>query len=120
MAGQHEETTTEQFAARLKTAVDVNQKMAAFMKDGVPADSEEVLDVMAEHHGWVVEYLRRDQKTYLLLANKYRTDSRFDGIYSEYGDGLAKYMGDAAEAYALARLTDDVEDEVTPDDFNNQ
>lgn len=121
MAGQHEETTTEQFAARLRTAVDVNKKMAEFMENGTPADSEEVLDVMSEHHGWVTEYLRRDQKTYMLLAKKYRTDNRFAGIYDEYRDGLALYMGDAIEAYALARLTDDIpEDEETPDDFNNQ
>lgn len=121
LKNKHEETTTEQFAARLESAIGVNRKMAEFMANGVPADSEEVLEIMETHHGWVVEYLRRDQSTYLKLADKYRTDNRFSGIYNEYREGLAHYMGDAIEAYALARLTDDIpEDEETPDDFNNQ
>lgn len=107
MAGKHEETTSEQFQKRLEMAIEVNQKMAALMAAGVAATSDEALDVMATHHAWVVEYLAKDQKTYLLLANKYRTDDRFNGIYDEYAKGLATYMGDAIEAYAKARLTDD-------------
>lgn len=110
MAGKHEETTSEQFQKRLDMATEVNKKMAAFMTSGVAATSDEALEVMAMHHAWVVEYLAKDRKTYLLLADKYRTDDRFNGIYDEYAKGLAAYMGDAIEAYAKKFLTDEQQD----------
>jgi hypothetical protein len=110
MAGKNEETTSEQFQKRLEMAIEVNQKMAALLAAGTAATSDEALKVMAMHHEWVVEYLAKDQKTYLLLADKYRTDDRFHGLYEGYAAGLAHYMGDAIEAYAKARLTDETDD----------
>ncbi len=115
MSKRPEETTSEQFERRLIVAIDVNKKMAAFMADGVPVDSEDVLDVMSDHHDWATEYLKKDRTTYLRLAHKCRTDDRFEGIYGQYAAGLSQYMADAIEAYANARLTDDIEDTGWPE-----
>jgi uncharacterized membrane-anchored protein YjiN (DUF445 family) len=120
MSKRPDETTSEQFERRLVVAAETNKKLVEFMKAGVPASSEEVLDVVANHHDWTTEFIRRDQSTYLKLANKYRTDDRFEGLYKSYADGLAAYLADAIEAYALARLTDDIEDEIDPSEFQNK
>jgi hypothetical protein len=116
MSGKEEETTTEQFQKRLDMAISVNKRLAALQERGVPANSEDALDIIADHHQWVQEYLAKDQKTYLLLADKYRSDHRFEGLYNEYYPGLSHYMGDAIEAYAKARLAAEEDPELLTND----
>ena len=120
MAGQHEETTSEQFAQRLKVAAEINTKLAALMADGVPPEDERVLNLLTGHHEWVTQYLKRDKSTYIALGKKYISDDRFEGVYKEYGPGLANYMGLGIIAYAEARLTDNLDDDVDPASFHNQ
>jgi hypothetical protein len=105
LSNQPDETTSEQFQRRIDSAIDVNTKMAKLMQAGISASSDEATEIMAGHHSWVCEYLASDKATYLLLANKYREDDRFNGIYDEYAKGLAPFMGDAIQAYAEAKLT---------------
>jgi hypothetical protein len=104
-----EETTTEQFARRLVLAAEINQKLAALKAAGTSHESEEVQDLIAKHHSWAIEFIPKDRTTYIKLANKYRNDDRFDGLYNQYAEGLARYMGDAIEVYANSKLTDDQE-----------
>lgn len=99
-----EETTTEQFARRLVLATEINTKLAAAMAAGTSHESEEVLELISKHHSWAVEFIPKDKGTYLKLASRYRTDDRFEGLYNQYAQGLAKYMADAMEAYAHAHL----------------
>lgn len=118
--GGQEQTTSEKFEERLIAAANINKKIAALMADGVDPTDDRVLEELKAHHRWVIEYLRRDKKTYTLLGNRYISDDRFEGVYREYAEGLAAYMGTGIIAYAEKFLTDDLpEDEIDPSQHQN-
>lgn len=115
-----EETTSEQFARRLELAISVNRRLAVLMEEGAPVEDPRVQECIKDHHSWVTEYIKRSRSAYLVVADKYRTDDRFPGLYKSYKEGLAEYMGDAIQYYAEQNLIDDPDDTYDPADNQNK
>jgi hypothetical protein len=83
---------------------DVEQRLAALMHDGVPADDGRVLDVLDDHIAVVRRFWSPDATSYAGLGQMYVEHPEFHARYEAVASGLAEFLRDAMQAYAEQRL----------------
>jgi MerR family transcriptional regulator, thiopeptide resistance regulator len=85
---------------KLATA-DLHQRMAAALTSGVPADSEQAMDLAEEHRRQINEwYYDCGYDIHRGLAELYLADQRFARNYDDMVPGLARFVHDAIKANA--------------------
>ena len=92
---------TEADWARIKAAAaDLNGRLAAAMRDGVPADSAAAMDLAEEHRDQLGAYYDCGYDMHRGLGDMYVDDARFTATYDAVQPGLARYLRDAIHANA--------------------
>lgn len=80
---------------------DLEQRVAAAMAAGVPADSTPAMDLAEEHRQQISRFFYDcGHPMHRGLTSMYVEDSRFCDRYEEIAPGLAGYLRDAADANA--------------------
>ncbi|MFI6289486.1 MerR family transcriptional regulator [Streptomyces sp. NPDC051018] len=82
---------------------------ALALKDGRPADSDEVQAITARMYEWqaatgAIGALSREH--FIGLGEMYVADERFGANYDKYGEGTAAFVRDAMTVYGERHLTD--------------
>lgn len=76
------------------------ERLAACMKQGDPADSPEVQEVIAGHRAWLTQFWTPDAASYAGLGELYASDPRFSEQIDAVAPGLATYLRDAMTIHA--------------------
>lgn len=82
----------------------VVQRIAELFDADVPVDDPRVLEAMDGHYQLICRFWTPNQEAYIGLGQLYVDDERFARNYENVRAGLTRYMRDAMEAYARARL----------------
>jgi hypothetical protein len=93
---------TEQDWAAIKAAgADLNERLAAALRDGVAADSPAAMDLAEEHRQQLIRYFYDcGPDLHRNLGDMYVDDPRFTATYEAVTPGLAAYLRDAIHANA--------------------
>ena len=83
---------------------DVEQRIAALMHDGVPADDARVLDALDDHIAVVRRFWSPDATSYAGLGDMYVEHPEFRARYEAVAPGLSEFLRDGMRAYAEQRL----------------
>ncbi|MEU2348373.1 MerR family transcriptional regulator [Modestobacter sp. NPDC049651] len=82
-------------------AADVEQRLAAALRDGLPADSTPVMDLAEEHRQHISRWFYDcPPELHAGLGRMYVEDPRFAAHYEEVAPGLAQYVSTAVQANA--------------------
>jgi DNA-binding transcriptional MerR regulator len=82
-------------------AGDVEQRLAAALRNGVPADSAAAMDLAEEHRQHIVRWFYDcSPQVHVALGSMYVEDARFTAHYDEIAPGLARYLTAAIGANA--------------------
>lgn len=82
-------------------AADVEQRLAAALRDGVPADSAPAMDLAEEHRQHISRWFYGcSPEMHVALGQMYVEDARFTAHYDDIAPGLARYVHDAVQANA--------------------
>lgn len=82
-------------------SAEVEQRAAAALRAGVPADSETAMDLAEEHRRQISRWFYDcGYDLHRGLTSMYVQDDRFRQRYEAIASGLAEYLRDAAEANA--------------------
>ena len=80
---------------------DVERRFAEAMRSGVPADSEQAMDVAEEHRQQISRnYYDCPPGMHAALGRMYVEDERFTAHYEQVAPGLAQYVSSAVQANA--------------------
>jgi MerR family transcriptional regulator, thiopeptide resistance regulator len=80
---------------------DVEARFAAALRDGVPADSERVMDIAEEHRQQISRnFYDCPPEMHAGLGRMYVEDERFTAHYEQRAPGLAQYVCTAVQANA--------------------
>jgi DNA-binding transcriptional MerR regulator len=80
---------------------DVEARFAAALRDGVPADSEQAMDVAEAHRQHISRWFYAcPPEMHAGLGRMYVEDERFTAHYEEIAPGLAEYVSTAVQANA--------------------
>ncbi len=80
---------------------DVEARFAAALRAGVPADSEQAMDVAEEHRQQISRYFYDcPPQMHAGLGRMYVEDERFTAHYEQIATGLAQYVSTAVQANA--------------------
>ena len=80
---------------------DVERRFAEAMRSGVPADSEQAMDVAEEHRQQISRnFYDCPPEMHAGLGRMYVEDERFTAHYERRATGLARYVSDAVQANA--------------------
>jgi hypothetical protein len=80
---------------------DLNERLAAALRDGVAADSPAAMDLAEEHRQQIHRhYYDCGYDLHRGLADMYVADTRFTATYDAVRPGLAAYLRDAIHANA--------------------
>ncbi|MEV7510514.1 MerR family transcriptional regulator [Streptomyces sp. NPDC090085] len=83
-------------------AEGINQRFAALMDSGAPADGEAAMDLAEEHRGWIDgSYYSCGYEMHTCLGEMYVADERFKAFYDAVRPGLAVFVRDAILANAV-------------------
>jgi MerR family transcriptional regulator, thiopeptide resistance regulator len=83
---------------------DVESRFAAALRDGVPADSEQAMDVAEEHRQQISRnFYDCPPEMHAALGRMWVEDERFTAHYEEIAPGLAEYASTAVQANAARR-----------------
>jgi DNA-binding transcriptional MerR regulator len=86
-------------------ADDVTQRLATALQAGVPADSEQAMDLAEEHRQHITRWFYDcPPEMHAGLGRMYVEDERFTATYEQVAPGLAQYVSTAVQANA-ARQT---------------
>jgi DNA-binding transcriptional MerR regulator len=87
---------------RIKAAgEDVERRFAEALQSGVPADSEQAMDVAEEHRQQITRnFYECPPEMHAGLGRMYVEDERFTAHYEQRAPGLAQYVSDAVQANA--------------------
>src|SRR4051794_39234194 len=88
--------------ARIKAeADDVTQRLATALQAGVPADSEQAMDLAEEHRQHITRWFYDcPPEMHAGLGRMYVEDERFTATYEQVAPGLAQYVSTAVQANA--------------------
>lgn len=94
-------------AAHMTELAVVEKALAQALREGLPADDPRLEPLLTRHLEWVaVSWGRRPTaEAYAGLADLYRTSPDFRARYELLAPGLADYLPDAMDAYAVRVLT---------------
>ncbi|MFV3130011.1 MerR family transcriptional regulator [Niveispirillum sp. KHB5.9] len=92
--------------AQMRELADIENAAAQAMRDGTPAGDARLDGLLARHLEWVAASWGRrpDADAYAGLAEMYRSHPDFRSRYEALAPGLADYLPDAMEAYAIRML----------------
>ena len=80
---------------------DVEARFAAALAAGVPADSEQAMDIAEEHRQQITRnFYDCPPEMHAGLGRMYVEDERFTAHYEEIAPGLAQYVSTAVQANA--------------------
>jgi DNA-binding transcriptional MerR regulator len=83
---------------------DVESRFGAALKAGVPADSEQAMDVAEEHRQQISRnFYDCSPEMHAGLGRMYVEDERFTAHYEQIAPGLAQYVSTAVQANAARR-----------------
>lgn len=82
----------------------LEERIAAVMRSGAAADSDEAMTVVAEHHQGLRQFWEPDRASYLGLAQTYVEEAEHRQRYEARQPGLAAWLRDAMTAYAQTRM----------------
>ena len=83
---------------------DVEQRFAEALRSGVPAGSEQAMDVAEEHRQHIGRWFYDcPPEMHAGLGRMYVEDERFTAHYEEIAPGLAQYVSTAVQANAARR-----------------
>jgi DNA-binding transcriptional MerR regulator len=86
-------------------ADDVTHRLAAAMRDGVPADSERAMDLAEEHRQHISRWFYDcPPQMHAGLGRMYVEDERFTATYEQVAPGLAQYVSTAVQANAARQV----------------
>ncbi|MEU7133149.1 MerR family transcriptional regulator [Streptomyces sp. NPDC046261] len=88
---------------RIRAATDgLNERIAALMASGAPADSEAAMDLAEEHRQQICGfYYDCPYEIHTALGEMYVADERFTATYEAVRAGMAAYLRDAILANAV-------------------
>jgi DNA-binding transcriptional MerR regulator len=82
-------------------ADDVTQRLATALQAGVPADSEQAMDLAEEHRQHITRWFYDcPPEMHAGLGRMYVEDERFTATYEQVAPGLAHYVSAAVQANA--------------------
>ena len=85
-------------------AEDLEARFAAALTGGVPADSEQAMDLAEEHRQQITDtYYDCPPEMHAALGRMYVEDERFAAHYDVRAPGLARYVSTAVQANAARR-----------------
>lgn len=80
---------------------EINERFAALMAEGVPAEDPRAMDVAEAHRALICErFYDCPRPMHAGIAEMYVSDPRFEQGYEEVAPGLARYVRDAVVANA--------------------
>ena len=80
---------------------DIETRFAAALQSGVPADSEQAMDLAEEHRQQISRnFYDCPPQMHAGLGRMYVEDERFTAHYDQRATGLAQYVSDAVQANA--------------------
>src|SRR3954453_21605999 len=80
---------------------DLNARFAAALQAGVPADSEQAMDVAEDHRQYITRWFYDcPPEMHAGLGRMYVEDERFTATYEAVAPGLARYVSTAVQANA--------------------
>ncbi|MBV7295005.1 MerR family transcriptional regulator [Corynebacterium sp. TAE3-ERU12] len=86
--------------------LELEQRLAAEMKAGVPADSEQAQSFAEEHRALISRFFPVSHAKQVLIAEGYVQDPRFRKHYDKQAEGLAVWLKQAIDANAAAHGID--------------
>ena len=91
---------SEQDWVEIKAETDANEAgFAEAMRNGEPADSPRVRDLVEAHRAGVSRFWDCSPEAHKNLADMYLADERFRKHYDDIAPGLAQYINTAINAY---------------------
>ena len=88
----------------MRTDQEIVEALGAAARIKLPADSDEVQDVVARHFAWLTQIWTPNAEAYVSLTQMYVDDERFRMHYDEAAPGAAGLLRDAAAIYAAKHL----------------
>jgi hypothetical protein len=88
----------------IETGNEITRRLANLLIAGVAADSLEVQEEIALHYEWVCNFWTPMRESYIGLGEMYVEDARFTAHYDEFAVGLAPFLRDAMQVYAVTKL----------------
>jgi DNA-binding transcriptional MerR regulator len=83
---------------------DVESRFAAALRDGVPADSSQAMDIAEQHRQQISRnFYDCPPEMHAGLGQMYVDDERFTAHYEQIAPGLAQYVSTAVQANAARR-----------------
>jgi DNA-binding transcriptional MerR regulator len=96
--------TKEDWLRIQREGADLMQRWLAALDAGVPATSEQAMELAEEHRRQIsAHFYECSYEIQLGLAEMYLADPRFRAFYEDQRPGLAQYVHDAIEANAVER-----------------
>ncbi|RBY74988.1 MerR family transcriptional regulator [Blastococcus sp. TF02-09] len=96
--------TTEDWAGIQQEADGIHGRLAEALRAGVPADSEQAMDLAEEHRQHIVRWFYGcSPEMHAGLGRMYVEDERFTATYERIAPGLAQYVSTAVQANAARR-----------------
>ena len=93
--------TKEDWLRIKEEAAGVEARLAAALRDGVPADAEQAMDLAEEHRQHITRWFYDcPPAMHAGLGRMYVEDERFTAHYEEIAPGLAQYVSTAVQANA--------------------
>lgn len=86
-------------------SAEIYQAFVALMAAGIPADSEEAMEVAERHRGLITTWFYEcSPEIHVGLGEMYVADHRFSENIDKHGAGLARYMSEAILANGVRRV----------------
>ncbi|MGH3951924.1 MAG: MerR family transcriptional regulator [Pseudonocardiaceae bacterium] len=88
--------------------LDIAQDFGAALRDGKPADGDEVQVTARRQHDWISvgwQGTRPTAEQFASLGEMYVADPRFTANYDVHGEGTAAFIRDAMKVYAERNLS---------------
>jgi hypothetical protein len=92
-------------AKKLQELADwVSENLVRCQVLGLPAHSDEVQKIAAQHFIWANAVWDLDKEAYLKLSDLYLQDQRYHAFYERINPGLTEYLSMAMKSYANSVL----------------
>jgi DNA-binding transcriptional MerR regulator len=83
----------------------INQELAAAMKNHLKPDSEEVQLLIQRQYNWVNQFWTPTKETYSSLAQMYLDHPDFRAFYNKYHSNLVEYIAEAIRIFINHKLS---------------
>ncbi len=91
-------------AAHHAEATEMGESLAAYLAEGLAADTPRVQALVARHHAQIAVFWTPNRESYTGLGQMYVDDARFTATYNAFAPGLARYLRDAIAVFAAANF----------------